>query len=383
MIQDESHACHRCFNDKTLIDFIRQEGRRGWCDWCGARNVYVVPLYELGDIFRDVIPIYAQGDANDDTISYLLQEDWNIFSDRIEQAPNDLMQNLTVSILKAGLSPKDYSSGDYPDFDGFFHRKGEWLVEHWHEKAEAYFVGRQKNMPETLPPISNHIDPMDDLPDQLEAAFEDLSHTYAPGHVLYRARIHDNRFRNVWFNLSEVGAPPSDKTPAGRANRNSEPVLYLADNAETALAEVRAWNGMAVAIARYEVKKPLLVVSFLNFQQPESPFFQEFLEWWGRLSALFDRLADELSRPVLPNEDETIYFSTQYLCDWVRKSGYDGIEYPSAMGSGFNVAIFNWDNIEPQDIQYVRIKRIKHSYDQLDEDEPLYDEGPFDYLFMK
>jgi len=377
----DSHACHHCFNDKTLIDFIRQKGRRGWCDWCGARNVYVMSLHELGDIFRDVIPIYAQSNANGDPISYLLQEDWNIFSDRIEQASGDLMQHLTVAILKADLDPKDYSSGDYPDFDGFFHRKDAWLVEHWHEMAEAFFLDGQRNLQEILPSISSHIDPIDDLPDQLEVAFEALSLSYESGKFLYRARIHEDRFRNYRFNLSEIDAPPSENARAGRANRKDEPVLYLANNAKTALAEVRAWKGMAVAIAKFEVKRTLSVVSLLNFQLPESPFFQEFLEWKLQIAALFDRLSGELSQPVLPNEDKNIYFSTQYLCDWVKKSGYDGIEYPSAMGNGFNVAIFNCDNIEPQDIQYIRIKQIKHSYDQLDKNEPLYDEGPFDNLF--
>jgi len=376
----DSYACHLCFNDKTLIDSICKEGRQGGCDWCGARNVYVMPLHELGDIFRDLIRIYAQGDTNDDPISYLLQEDWNIFSDRIEQASDGLMQHLTIAILKAGLSPKDYSSGNYPDFDGFFHRKGEWLVEHWYEKAEAYFLGGQRDLQDALPSTTGRIAPDDDLPDQLEVAFEDLSSKYDPGHILYRSRIHKDRFRSQRFTLSEIGAPLPENARAGRANRKDVPVLYLADNAKTALAEVRAWNGMAVAIAKYEVKKPLSVVSFLNFQEPESPFDEEYLEWKMRLSELFERLADELSRPILPGEDETLYFSTQYLCDLVRKSPYDGIEYPSAMGPGYNVAIFNWENLEPLEIQYVRIDKIKYLFDPLDEDEPLYDEGPFDDL---
>lgn len=53
MKQDDSLACHRCFKDKSLIDFIRKQGKRGWCGWCGGRNVYVVPLYELGEMFRE------------------------------------------------------------------------------------------------------------------------------------------------------------------------------------------------------------------------------------------------------------------------------------------------------------------------------------------
>jgi len=50
------------------------------------------------------------------------------------------------------------------------------------------------------------------------------------------------------------------------------------------------------------------------------------------------------------------------------------------MGPGYNVAIFNWENLEPLEIQYVRIDKIKYLFDPLDEDEPLYDEGPFDDL---
>ena len=383
MKPEDGHACQHCFRDKVLIDFIRQEGRRGWCDWCGGRNVYVIPLYKLGNIFRDVVSIYQSGDGNDDSISFLLQEDWDVFSDRIEQAPDDLMQRLTVAILKSGLSPKDYHSGDYPDYTDFFRRKGEWLVEHWHEKAEAYFFGGQRRLQETLSSISNHMEPIDSLPDQLETALEDLSRTYETGHILYRARIHKDRFREKWFSLAEVGAPPPDDAPAGRANRKKEPVLYLASNAETALAEVRAWNGMAVAIAGFTIKKPLSVISLLNYQLPESPFFEEYLEWKIQMAALFDRLAEELSRPVLLGEDDNVYFSTQYLCDWVKQSGHDGIEYPSAMGSGFNVALFEPGYAAPLDMQYVRINKIKHIYDPLDPDEPLYDEGPFDYLFMK
>ena len=95
MNHEDSIACHRCFRDKALIDFIRKQGKRGWCDWCGGRNVYVVSLYELGYIFRDAVSIYEQDDTCSDSISFLLQEDWEVFSDKVEQDP-DLMQELTV-----------------------------------------------------------------------------------------------------------------------------------------------------------------------------------------------------------------------------------------------------------------------------------------------
>lgn len=383
MGQSASHACHLCFNDKTLKDYIRKEGKRGWCDWCGARNVYALPLDELGDIFREVVSIYKQGDTCDDTISYLLQGDWDVFSDRIEQAPNDLMQELTVALLKAGIDIKDYAAGEYPDYNGFFRRKADRLVEHWHEIAEAYYLEQEKTANNALPLSPHHIISLsiEDLPDQLEAVFEDLSILYKPGKILFRARIHDDRFRNDWFNLSEVGAPPPEKTPAGRANRKGEPIMYLASDSETAIAEVRAWKGMAVAIAKFEVRTSLSVVNLRKYSLSESPFFEEYLEWKIQMAALFDRLAEELSRPVLSNKKDNIYFSTQYLCDWIKKTGHAGIEYPSAMGDGYNVAIFNPTNMKAIDVKYVRVDEVIHKYNLLDKNTVLYEECPFDYLF--
>ncbi|MCP4574746.1 MAG: hypothetical protein GY846_00460, partial [Deltaproteobacteria bacterium] len=187
----DSLACHRCFKDKSLIEYIREEGKRGWCDWCGGRNVYVVPLYKLGDLFRDAVSIYKQNDDGLDSISFLFQEDWEVFSDKLEQDP-DVIQGLTVAILTAGLGDKNYHT-DYPDYDGYFRREESKLVEYWHEKAEAYFErGTDSKSPAEFARSTGDI--YADFPDQLEFAFEELSKRYEPGKVFYRARIHRDRF---------------------------------------------------------------------------------------------------------------------------------------------------------------------------------------------
>ena len=184
MNHDDSFVCHRCFRDKTLIDFIREQGKRSWCDWCGARNVYVVPLYMLGDIFRDAVSIYVQDDSCSDSISYILQDEWEVFSDKIEQDP-DLMQDMTVAILMAGLDPKDYFA-DYPDFNEGFRGDEEGLVEHWHQKAEDYFASGKTDLTVSGRSSSTEDEDYAEFPDQLEVAFEDLSIIYEPGKILYR-----------------------------------------------------------------------------------------------------------------------------------------------------------------------------------------------------
>jgi hypothetical protein len=68
-----------------------------------------------------------------------------------------------------------------------------------------------------------------------------------------------------------------------------------------------------------------------------APLEQGLLNWKLDLAELFHRLTYEMSRPMIADKDKSSYFSTQFLCDGVRKAGYDGIEYPSATGTGFNV----------------------------------------------
>lgn len=267
-------ACINCFKDNILHEEIISFNKKGNCPWCGSQDVNVIPLYELGELFRDVASLYKQDDNGIDTISFLLQGDWDIFSDKIENDP-ELMQDLTVSILKSGIPLKELFT-DYPDYSESFQRQEPQLLEYWHERVEAHLTGNNlKEETETSP-----ADIYNDLSDFLEVVFEDLAVSYEPGHIFYRARIHKDRYRTEPFSLAELEAPPPEKAEAGRANLKNKPVLYLANNDKTAIYEVRAWKGTAVAVAKVKLKQRVSVVSLLDFGLPESPFFQEeYLAW--------------------------------------------------------------------------------------------------------
>ncbi len=222
-------ACIRCFKDKILHEEIISFNTKGDCPWCDSQSINVIPLYELGELFRDVASLYKQDDNGIDTISYLLQGDWDIFSDEIENDP-ELMQELTVSILKSGIPLKELFT-DYPDYSESFQRQEPQLLEYWHERVEAHLTGNNlKEETETSP-----ADIYNDLSDFLEVVFEDLAVSYEPGHIFYRARIHKDRYRTELFSLAELGAPPPEKAEAGRVNLKNKPGLYLANNDKTAI----------------------------------------------------------------------------------------------------------------------------------------------------
>ena len=369
-------ACIRCFKDKILHEEIISFNIKGDCPWCDSQSINVIPLYELGELFRGVASLYKQDDNGIDTISYLLQGDWDIFSDKIEN-DSELMQELTVSILKSGIPLKELFT-DYPDYSESFQRQEPQLLECWHERVESHLTGNNlKEETETSP-----ADIYNDLSDFLEVVFEDLAVSYEAGHIFYRARIHKDRYRTELFSLAELGAPPPEKAEAGRANLKNKPVLYLANNDKTAIYEVRAWKGTAVAVAKVKLKQRVSVVSLLDYKVPESPFVQEeYLAWQVQLAELFYRLAEELSMPVMKHEQEQLYKSTQYLCEIIHKAGYHGVEYPSSSDFGHNIVLFNPKHAEPIDVTYLKIDDIDPVYHELKEYEQIYDEGPYDYLF--
>lgn len=70
--------------------------------------------------------------------------------------------------------------------------------------------------------------------DYITDAVAEVGTLYPSDQPLYRARIHVDRTRHTRFSPQEMGAPPPELTPIGRANRRSEPVLYLASDEETA-----------------------------------------------------------------------------------------------------------------------------------------------------
>jgi hypothetical protein len=103
---DLDSACECCFDDKKLIQFIKEKGVTSSCAWCGAINVKVIHLAFLGEEFRKIVSLYEPVHVlQGDTIGYLLQEDWEIFSSRIDE--KNCLQEITLAILEAGVDRKD------------------------------------------------------------------------------------------------------------------------------------------------------------------------------------------------------------------------------------------------------------------------------------
>jgi hypothetical protein len=52
-------------------------------------------------------------------------------------------------------------------------------------------------------------------------------------------------------------------------------------------------------------------------------------------------LCAALSKPVLPHKKDLEYLPTQYLCELIKDTNFDGIAFKSSLGKGDNYVIFN------------------------------------------
>jgi len=331
---NDAYACEQCFADSRLVAWIRENGKRGRCDWCGASRCYRVPLADLGEIFRKATKIYEEVDyppGAGDFIWDLVQDEWGVFS---EDLPQPRLKQLARSILQAGIDPKELV--DFPELR--FSAPPQTPLARG-RLARAHSPALQSSPGTRFSAASARIGATPDPPEALVVVFEDLSESLSVERPLFRARIHKSRVRKRRFTVEELGAPPPDKARAGRANAEGAPVLYAATDPETAVAEVRAWSRAAVAIANINLLRDARVVTCARAPNRE-PFFEEYLEWKLQLRPLFERFADDLSRPVMPSDAAFQYLPSQHLCQLIQEAGYDGVVYPSSLGPGANVVLF-------------------------------------------
>jgi hypothetical protein len=315
-------ACTACFADRHLVDWIRKNGKAGVCSWCKGRRARIVPLEKLGPLFREVVACYAQAEdeALDEVepISVLLQEDWRIFSERIEADP-EKMQQLAVAILKAGIDPKE-TECCYSDP---FVRQSKLDL----SIRDLFFAG--------LDPIEGPVpEDLEPVPSSVELALGDLGRSYPCNRVFYRARVYEDG-RKEPYKPDELGAPkPEHVKKPGRGNRAGEPVLYVTTHRATALAEVRAKPGDSVGVACIKLLKPQRVLDLVHLPYLKTPFFQEDLCWKGEAVELLDTFGEELAKPVSDEDTAEQYEISQEACDAIRSAGYDGVAYPSGRETG-------------------------------------------------
>lgn len=143
--------------------------------------------------------------------------------------------------------------------------------------------------------------------------------------------------KRFWgYGAEQSDAPPKEKTSGGRANPRNISYLYIAEDVKTAILEVRPNVTQEVSVATVKMKKDLKLFDFCYTDPGESELGKSFD--LGIISAAFS----------MPNfGDESNYYATQYVCEFIREMGFDGIRFYSSLNpEGKNIVLFDTE-IDP------------------------------------
>ena len=193
----------------------------------------------------------------------------------------------------------------------------------------------------------------------------------SPRDELYRSRLLDERqaisndanFKG--FNAKDSFVPPADKTLDCRANYKYIPYLYCANEPYTSVVEVRPRVGAKISVATIRIKEDLKLLDFTMRHGCPATLSEE-------KESLFEDLSELYSAPVTREDDTLTYIPTQYIAEYVKQLGYDGIAYKSALTpevaayrsisanlkDRYNVVVFNYEKCEAVNSRVVEVKYI-------------------------
>ncbi|MDP9882233.1 hypothetical protein J2W25_006656 [Variovorax boronicumulans] len=151
-----------------------------------------------------------------------------------------------------------------------------------------------------------------------------------------------------------LGSPAVGLGAAGRMNGRGQPAFYGATSPEICIAEVRPPVGSRVAMASFEVIRPLRLLDLRRLAtielRPDASLFDPATRSAAQRRDFMKTLGERLSAPVLPELQDRDYLVTQAVADYLAahaQLNVDGIIYPSAQSHrpdeptvGDNVVLF-------------------------------------------
>ncbi|QNP48671.1 RES family NAD+ phosphorylase [Diaphorobacter aerolatus] len=328
-------CCPECFDDRALRDqlFPSLDPSHGTCDFCGTTETQLVEPSRLANYFELLINVYEPSDDGGSLVEWM-KDDWLLFShQRMDVAhAKELLGEILDDgqIVRRGFVPSaSYISEGLAQWDKL--RDEMMYGNRWFLNV-AIDEERLRRLLEML--IAKN------LPEQW-----------------YRARI---RIDEEAFPIAQMGAPPKRRSSHGRANPAGIPYLYLGSLPETAVAEIRPHTGESACVADFRIPQ-IQAVDLRNPRKLVSPFILTDASEIGQLRAdlpFLERLGNELTRPVQPAGAAIDYIPSQYLCEFIKKSGFDGVVYRSSVSDGINLALFNPAQAVGGDVMLYNVTKV-------------------------
>jgi len=330
-------CCAECFGDRGLTKnilppLVVEQGR---CDFCRTQGAQLIEPSSLREYFSAIANIYEPADGGK-ILADWLRQDWRLFD-------HELMDSVRASsLLSVVLDDAQIVQRQLiPSIQYESESLGKWEV----LRDELLHTNR------FFPEAAIDYDRLGELLSYLIA--DEVPNTW------YRARI---QMGDAAFALAEMGAPPKRVASHGRANPPGIPYLYLGSTEHTAASEIRPHTGELASVAEFQLPDGLKLVDLREPRKLVSPFELAGEDEIGGMRmdiGFLERLGGELTRPVLPQGAAIDYVPSQYLCEFIKKCGYEGVLYSSSVSDGINLALFDPTKAVAQSVKTARVTRVE------------------------
>ena len=351
-----------CFTDVEIRSIITSSGKIGNCDITYETNVLIYDTdakdnnIDLAAYLSEILDVYTPESElppdfpsdNLANIETILATDWSIFN-----LSEDKIKKVLIEICK-GIYPSDSllfreKVGIEKLCDSNFLKRNCIMK----ESTWECFMSSIKNLNRFH---SNHVN-LDLLKELFNSpSMQQIIPKGENGY--YRARIGNE----TGFSKNEMGPPPSKLATAGRANSEGIRCLYLASDINTTLHEIRARDIDYVSVGEFMSNKELKIVDLSNLDKI-SPFSAGTFgcEWFAINMNILKKISSEIAKPLRRQDSELDYLPAQYIADFVKSLGYDGICYRSTLNmAGLNYAIFDYKKFNCINVELYHINSLTY-----------------------
>ncbi|HRQ60873.1 MAG TPA: RES family NAD+ phosphorylase [Alphaproteobacteria bacterium] len=361
--------CHHCIGEKYLRAEIKSEGKRRKCSYCGqtAKSYLIAEMAERIDFVFEQHYVRTSDQPSSWQYSLLADKESDYEWERDGEPVIYAIMNSADMPEEAAADIQTILENQHGDFDAWaageetpfsddscYEEKGvsdaawqeEWRSFEKSIKTEArFFSNASLEYLKSVFQNINEIETKDGRPLIVKAGPD----TDMP--AFFRARVFqaDDSLKTALMRPDiHLGSPPSSLAKAGRMNAHGISVFYGANDPIVALAEVRPPVGSQVAVARFEVIRPLnfLDLTALDFITVKGSIFDS--DYIHRLerAAFLRKLCQRITKPVMPDDEAFEYLATQAIADFLSTEAdpqIDGIIFPSVQvaGTSLNVVLFH------------------------------------------
>jgi hypothetical protein len=286
------------------------------------------------DFLYALLSLYEKS-PDGETLSQALVVDWHVFAD-----------DSSLAIVLGSLS-LPFHKDDHVEY------KTEFL-----NSSRAW--EDVKNDVKTKSRFFCHLDSIADVLDDFDIDKDPL--LLFKGDKFYRARVHHKE--EPTFKKEEMGCPttPELATP-GRANPRGISYLYLCSDDQTPFYEVRPYYLDRVDIGEFLILVDnVRIIDFTEkvnlfkvfYDAGEDTFRQKV-----KRRVLFDAISSDLSKPLRSFDSELEYVPTQFICEFFKDIGADGLMFKSSVrNSGKNLVLFYPEKAECVEVHPYEVNKI-------------------------